>query len=364
MTYGNYPPHDKIKKILVVKLRHLGDVLLSTPVFSSIKKALPSATVDVLINQEAFPILSNNPYVDKVVLFDRKTKPRNFFSKLNCEFNFYFSIWKKKYDLVINLTDGDRALLLTKLSRAKTLVGMQTDNKKINKKYTHLVKKCHLERHIVEKNLDAIRRIGIFPEYEERNLDFFYQKPPPDSRLLNLTKEEFILVHPTSRWRFKCWPEKKVVQLINRLCDMGRKVVVTSGPSIDEKLMVSRVMDKVNNKNVLNLSGQTSIDDLAYLIHSCRALVCVDSFPFHVASCFKKPVCALFGPTSNLTWGAWKNQNAEVISFDISCRPCFLDGCGGSKMSDCLNRITVDRVVDTLTKILERSNSLKVVTHH
>ena len=337
MTYGNYPPHDKIKKILIIKLRHLGDVLLTTPVFSSIKRALPQASIDVLINKEAFPILESNPYIDNVLLFDRKVKSRNFFTKLKYELNFYFSIWRKKYDLVINLTDGDRALLVTKLSQAKTLVGEQKDNQKINKKYTHLVKKCHLERHIVEKNLDAVRRIGIFPKYEERNLDLFYQRPS-DRKLLDLAKEEFILIHPTSRWRFKCWPEEKVIQLINRLCDMGKKIVLTSGPSTNETLIINKIMDKISGKGVFNLSGKTSIDELAFLIHNCRALVCVDSFPFHVASCFKKPVCALFGPTSDLTWGAWKNPNAEIISFNISCRPCFLDGCGGSKMSDCLDR--------------------------
>jgi len=359
MTYGNYPSHDNIKKILVIKLRHLGDVLLTTPVFSSIKKALPLATVDVLINKEAFPVLANNPYVDNILLFDREFKSRSLFFKLKYEFAFYYSVWKKKYDLVINLTDGDRALLITKLSRAQTLVGMQTDNKKTNKKYTHLVKKCHLDRHVVEKNLDAIRRIGIFPEYKDRNLDFFYQQSPKDSLLLNLAKEEFILIHPTSRWRFKCWPEKKVTQLIKRLCDMNKKIVITSGPSTNEKAMICKVMDSISNANILNLSGKTSIDDLAYLIHKCRALVCVDSFPFHIASCFKKPVCALFGPTSDLTWGAWKNPNAEIITYNISCRPCFLDGCGGSKVSDCLHQITVDRVINNLNRILENQAFLK-----
>ncbi len=364
MTYGNYPSRENIKKILIIKLRHLGDVLLTTPVFSNIKKALPQATVDVLVNKEASPILANNPYVDNILLFDREFKSKSLFPKLKFEFNFYWSIWEKKYDLVINLTDGNRALLITKLSRAQTLVGMQTDNKKTNKKYTHLVKKCHLERHVVEKNLDAIRRIGIFPEYEDRNLDFFYQPPSKDNPLLNLAKEEFILIHPTSRWRFKCWPEKKVTQLIKRLCDMNKKVVITSGPSTDEKIMIDKIIGNISDKNVLNLSGKTSIDDLAYLIHKCRALVCVDSFPFHVASCFKKPVCALFGPTSDLTWGAWKNPNADIITYDISCRPCFLDGCGGSKMSDCLHQITVDRAVESLNKILEKPSPLKILAHH
>jgi lipopolysaccharide heptosyltransferase III len=355
MTYGNYPNHCEIKRILIIKLRHLGDVLLSTPTFSCLKKALPNAFIDVLINKEAAPILINNPHINNLIIFDRNIKSKRFYSKMLYEFNFYKMIRKKKYDLVINLTDGDRARLVSKISKAKTTVGMQSDNQKLNKNYSHIIKKCHLERHVVEKDLDSIRRIGIFPEYVDRNLEFFYSPPLEGGKIKNLVERlgsDFILIHPTCRWRFKCWSEKNLRALIERLQFMDQKIVITSGPSKNEIEMINRILKGLNRTNIFDISGKTSIDEIAYLIHNCKALICVDSFVFHIANCFKKDVVALFGPTSDITWGPWKNPNAKVVSLNLSCRPCFLDGCGGSKVSDCLYRITVEQVLKALNDFI------------
>ena len=80
------------------------------------------------------------------------------------------------------------------------------------------------------------------------------------------------------------------------------------------------------------------------MIQMSEFLVCVDSVPFHMASALKKGVVAIWGPTSEVSWGPWRNPNARVVAQNLSCRPCFQDGCGGSKMSDCLFTLPVGQV--------------------
>ncbi len=102
--------------------------------------------------------------------------------------------------------------------------------------------------------------------------------------------------------------------------------------------------------DILNLGGEISLKELGALIEASELLVCVDSVPFHMANALKKKVVALFGPTSEVTWGPWRNRQAHVIAQRWSCRPCYQDGCGGSKVSDCLESLSVDLVYNTILK--------------
>jgi heptosyltransferase-3 len=151
----------------------------------------------------------------------------------------------------------------------------------------------------------------------------------------------YVVIHPTSRWRFKCWPAEKMREIAKKLIERGVKVVVTAGPGEDVEAIVKDLP-------VLNFCGALQLKEFAALIRSSACLLCVDSLPFHIASALKKPVVALFGPTSEITWGPWRNPEAVVLTENFSCRPCYQDGCGGSKKSDCLEQISVERVWSAL----------------
>jgi len=103
------------------------------------------------------------------------------------------------------------------------------------------------------------------------------------------------------------------------------------------------------------------------LIEMSELVVCVDSLPFHMANALKKRVVAIFGPTSDVTWGPWRNKNARVVAQKMSCRPCYQDGCGGSKVSDCLATLGVSAVLEVIeeleSKVLSEvsASSLRIV---
>lgn len=355
MSYGDYPDLSGVKRVLVVKLRHLGDVLLTTPVFTHLKKAIPEALIDAYIYEEAKPMLEGHPAIHELIGYDRKWRKGGFFYRFMKEWAQLRAIRKKGYDLVINLTEGDRGIIVAKVSGAKIRVGFIPKGKWQQRLVTHQVKHCPGLRHTVERNLDALRRIGIFPSERERGL-FFQVK---DDVLISLRQRvgnsPFILIHPTSRWRFKCWSVEHMRTLIQHLLSEGKKIVLTAGPDQIETEMVQLISEGLD---VIVLAGKTTLKELGALIFLSEMLICVDSVPLHMASALKHPVIALFGPTSDVTWGPWQNPRARIVSQNFSCRPCYMDGCGGSKYSDCLRTLPVKSVVNAMTSLSERTLAL------
>jgi len=358
MTYGNYPDLKKVKRVLVVKMRHHGDVLLTSPVFSNLQRVLPDAGIDAFIYKDTLPMLEGHPAVSSFLLYDRAWKKLSLFKKLAKEWSLFRTIRKNRYDLVINLTEGDRGALAALFSRAPVRVGFDPEGKGLFGKkrlYTHVVKHCRNPRHTVEKQLDALRCIGIFPAPEERDLTLRVS----DTALVS---GPYVVVHPVSRWRFKCWPVGHVADMIRQLSDKGVQIVLTASPDPQEMAMCADIISRCPGVPLISLAGKISLKELSSLIAKAQGLITVDSVPLHIASAVKTPVVVLFGPTSEKNWGPWMHPKARTVVQNFSCRPCFQDGCGGSKMSDCLHTLPVQRVLDAAEDLFSISaNILKVL---
>jgi len=268
------------------------------------------------------------------------------------------AIRKKGYDLAINLTEGDRGAIACLASGARYRVGFDPGKKGFFGKrriYTHLVKNCPTPRHRVERDLDVLRRIGIFPAKEEREL-FCHIPQEAQERIEEIAPycRDAIVLHLTSRWRFKSLPVVRAVELMKKLNFEGHRLILVSGPERYEQEAIQEIQEKLKGLDFLNLSDKLSLKEYAALIKKCRCLITVDSLPLHIASAFKTPVVALFGPTSEQQWGPWNHPRARVIADTISCRPCLMDGCGGSKRSDCLYTIDLEKVIDAVGVLTKR----------
>ncbi|NGX28586.1 MAG: Lipopolysaccharide core heptosyltransferase RfaQ [Candidatus Anoxychlamydiales bacterium] len=350
MSYTDYIDFRDVKKILVIKLRHLGDVLLTTPVFYNLKKINKDISIDAFVYDESFDILKNNENIDEIITYDRSIKKFSFFKRLTKEIEIILKIRKKKYDLIINLTEGDRGAIISFFSKAKYKVGIdpkKTGFFKKEKIYTHIVKSPKTKRHTVERNLDAIRRVGIFPKEEDKKLEFNIPKKAKEKiqNILsqnNISIYDYILIHPTTRWRFKGFD--KFDQLVDYFYKKNLQVVLVSGKEKYEIEMVDKIKKDLP---ILNLAGKVALDELAALILFSKSFYCLDSLSFHLANALKAKVFGFFGPTCDLTWGIWQNEKAKIISSKKhSCRPCSLDGCAGSKVSDCLMDISLKDVLN------------------
>lgn len=341
MTYGDYPDFAKVNKILVVKMRHLGDVLLSTPLFSVLKKRYPHVSIDALVYAEGKSILEGHFGIDNVFIYDRGIKKLPFFKKILSEYKLLQNLKKNKYDLIINLTEGDRGALITKFTKPLYSVGMTDKKGFLGKKiYSHLLKNCSTPRHQVERDLDALRIIGVFPSWDERDLVFSIDEK---SKMSVKEYDDFYLYCPFSRWKFKCLSQSQMRKILSYLVDKKKKVIICGGKDLIEAKMARDLIEGFCQKSVINLVGKINLKELGALMQKSLGVICVDSLALHLSSALKKRAIVFFGPTSEVKWGPWKNKEAHVITKSLSCRPCGMDGCGGSKYSDCLARLDLNK---------------------
>jgi heptosyltransferase-3 len=355
-TYGGYPDLTRVRRILVIKLGHHGDVLLASPVFSALQAALPGAEIDAYISRESLAVLEGHPAIARFLLLDRAARRRGALARMAEEFRVFGALRAGRYDLVLSLSESDRGRIAARVSGAPLRVGFKLRGRS-SPGYTHLVSRPSLARHVVERNLDALRRIGIFPDVSGRALNFPLPEADRESVRVRLAAEGieqggFVHVHPASRWLFKTWPAERVAEVVRRLGSSGMRCVLTAAPDPAEKAMVARIVALSGHARPVDLAGAVTLKQLGALIDSSAALLCVDSLPLHIASALKHPVVALFGPSSEKDWGPWQNPNARVLATDFPCRPCGLDGCGGSKVSDCLVELPGARVIAALEDVI------------
>jgi heptosyltransferase-3 len=164
-----------------------------------------------------------------------------------------------------------------------------------------------------------------------------------------LARGGFIHIHPASRWQFKCWPAARIAALINLLHARGDRVVLTGAPDANEAPLIEEVVGGLD-KPATNLAGQLSLKELAAVIGRARLFVGVDSVPMHIAAAMQTPTVALFGPSGEIEWAPWQVPHRILVS-DHPCRPCGVNGCGGSNRSECMEVIPVNRVLAAIDEL-------------
>jgi heptosyltransferase-3 len=221
--------------------------------------------------------------------------------------------------------------------------------------FTHLYDVPAKERHTVETHLDALRRLGLPVGPEHRRLRLV-PGPAADDwarqqlAAWGLTDRSFLIVHPTSRWLFKCWPEAHMGALLTRLAARGLTLIVTAGPDAAEQDYVRHTLARAP-ASVKNLAGRLTLKQLAALVARARLFIGVDSAPMHMAAAVGTPVVAFFGPSGDQEWAPWQVP-CRVLTEPVSCRPCGLAGCGEGQVSDCLAAIGVDRAERAVLELM------------
>ena len=354
-------PLGELKRVLVIKLRHHGDVLVSSPVFSVLKAAAPQVEIDALVYADTAEMLTLHPAIAQVHTIDRKWKKLGVIGQTQAELALFRALKGRQYDLIIHLTEHWRGAWLCRLLKPRWSVGPAVGgrSRRWERSFTHVQVLHNPLRHMAETNLDALRRIGIQPAADERA----YILVPGEVAEANVSAHlatfalhgnDFIHIHPASRWFFKCWPVDSMAALITRLQAAGHAVVLTAAPSKDEQAMLAAIQARLE-KPAFSLSGQLTLKELAALTKAARLFVGVDSAPMHIAAAVGTPVVALFGPSGDKQWGPWGVDNRVLVSGVHACRPCGDDGCGGGKVSECLTSISVDRVADAVRELLSET---------
>ena len=344
-----------VQRALVVKLRHHGDVLLASPVFQVLKSRAPHLEIDALVYSDTREMLEGHPSISRLHLIDRAWKRSGVVNQARHEGALFSELKSRRYQLLIHLTEHWRGAWLARGLGPRWSVAPERDSRAWRFGFSHCYKLPRgTPRHTVELNLDALRRLGIYPEENEKQL---VMVPGPEAMksvdtLLakhGLATGGFIHMHPTSRWLFKAWTESANTELLRRLAKDGHRVVITGAPDAREKSIIGRILE--GNPGAVDLSGQLTLREMAALTARARLFLGVDSAPMHIAAAMGTPVVVLFGPSDERAWGPWKVPH-RVVSTSHPCRPCNIDGCGGGKVSECLTQLPVERVRSAINEML------------
>lgn len=347
---------DSLRRVLVVKLRHHGDVLLASPVFQVLRARAPQAEVDALVYADTKDMLAGHPAIAQVHTVDREWKRQGLASQARHESALLQRLRERRYQLIVHLTEHWRGAWLAQLLRPRWSVAPSRDGWAWRASFSHRYPSPRgRPRHTVEHNLDALRRLGLYPGEEEKRLVMVPGEEATrkvDALLAShgLAPKGFLQVHPTSRWLFKAWTEERNAALFARLAKDGHRLVLTAAPNAREQAIAGRILAQAGG-GVTDLSGQLSLRDMGALAGRARLFFGVDSAPMHIAAAMGTPVVALFGPSGESQWGPWQVPH-RVVAADLPCRPCGNDGCGGGKVSECLTTLPVDRVHAAINELL------------
>ena len=331
-----------VLNILVIKLRYIGDVILTTPMISILSRRYPGSRIHFLVNKGTEDVLLGNPAVTSVTCV-----PRSGFRTL---WKFFHELRQSSFDCVIDLTDGDRSALISVMSRAPIRIGFNHEKRWRGKFYTHCIQNGYGTMHIVDYHTKALEHLGIMeaagnPEIVLSDEEIRVARHLVET--MGLEGEPWIMIHPAARYWFKAWPAERFAALGDTLVRKGFQVVMVG--SENERELADRVMQAAHEK-FISLVGNTTIRELAGLMKHCRLFVGNDAGPMHMAAAMGCPVVALFGPTDPAVWGP-RGAECRTIYKGLDCRECFHPGCQRGEQS-CMKLISVEEVLGKVSQLL------------
>jgi len=335
------------ENILVIKLRYIGDVLLTTPLFRVLRENFPQSKLTALVNQGTEFVLKHNSCLDHIAVLPRG----NWFRQIQ----FLRFIRSCRFDCVIDLSDGDRSAFLTALSGARMKIGFNREGLWRGKVYSWSSKGQYGTMHMLDYHAQSLIPLGLEPRVCAPELNVSDEESQAAEQILannGLKGVNWVMLHPAARYWFKAWPPERFAALGDALIKEGVQVVLIG--SEHEQSVAEEVMQAGQQKFV-SLVGKTTLRELAALMKECRVFVGNDAGPMHMAAAVSCPVVALFGPTDPAVWGP-RGKSCQVIYKGLDCRECFYPGCSRGEMS-CMGQISVEEVLDA-SKVLLSKNRL------
>ncbi len=339
----------ELKKICVIHLNQIGDLLFSLPFLKALKESAPSILLHSVVRPHLKDLLVHSPFVDELFIRDRGTKK---------SLILLGQLRKNRYDLFITLSRSEQCFLLTTLSGARVKAG-----------FTHFPWDVGLDLKIrmegppsLLNNFRLLRRLNI--EAEKRDYvglihipsDLDWRGSGGDTFLK--MSGEYVVISPgtSARRRIKTWEEEKFGDLIVRLKERhGLSPVLVGGE--DSREVSQKIIDIVREKDegrkmnhIQNLAGKTNLKELCYLLKEASLFVGVDSGVMHLASSFDIPVVGIFGPTDPFYVGP-QNRRSRVVRENLECSPCYLKGCDERP---CMKNLDVHKVLEACEELLRK----------
>ena len=364
-----------LQSVLVVCTRRIGDVLLATPIIRSLKAALPQVMIDMLVFEGTQDILSGNADIRRVWTIVERPGIRPHLALL-C------SLWRR-YDVAVSVLAGDRPTFHAWVAGRYRVGTLLPDRKSWWKRrlLNHWVPFDNLHTHTVAMNLRLLEPLGVTPQgtpmvgwtdEEERAIQALF----PAIR----NAQPYAVLHVSPKFAYKTWTVDGWVALGRWLIDRGLIVAVTGVESAEQPYCDQIVHDL---PKAVNLVGRVTLPALGCLLGRAALYVGTDTAVSHMAAAIGVPSVVLFGPSNPVKWGPWpkdfpsaaqspwrkqgsqRQGNVLLLQGEGECVPCLAEGCEChvNSLSDCLQRLSVHRVIQAAGAMLrEREINVAVST--
>jgi predicted lipopolysaccharide heptosyltransferase III len=350
---------EHVRKVLLIRLRRIGDVVTVTPCTRAVKETFPNAHLSVLVEKASEGVLLGNPFIDNLIVLGREMKgDAGRLEGLRKEFRFLLNLRRECFDLVINLHGGPRSAIQTLFSGARYRLGGFIDWHHWNWVYNirpRPLREVFGEEggklHIVERHLATLKAAGIGTS--DSSLVMAVTEKAQASLYRMLRKggvregDRIVTIHPAPRELRKRWRAERFAELADRLIEaLGVRIILVSGLNERE---VCRKVKEAMRREALDLGGLTSLQELAALLKRSTLFIGLDGGPVHIAAAVGTSVVALYGPTSD-TWRPWTDRGLVIRG----SHPCL--GCRKScptLPSLCMDSIGMDQVFDAALTLVD-----------
>ncbi|HNW61233.1 MAG TPA: glycosyltransferase family 9 protein [bacterium] len=340
------PDPGSIRRILIIKLRAVGDVVLSTIVIDNLRRAFPAAAIDFLTEEASRQVVSGHPQLDEVVVLERKAIARlGAAARLAAHRDFLHRIRAARYDLVFDFFGNPRSALLTWWSGAAWRIGY--DYRVRRNAYTVVVPSRAATVHEAEWHLDALSRLGI--PVVSHHLSFAMSPEAVDKaarfwREAGLEGAPVLALNFSGGWVAKRWPLARFAELAGRLVPLYRaRILVIWGPGELEQAQQLAALAPVP----VTLIPAADLKELAALLQRVDLMISTDSGPMHIAAAVGTPCVGLFGPTNPHLQGPYGPGHQIVTVPGLGCLGCNRTACDHIR---CMAELSVGQVLDGVAR--------------
>jgi len=364
-------------KVLLIRLRLIGDVVFTTPIPRALKRAYPGSHVSYLVEEASAPVLAHNPFIDDLIVVRRARGPRRLMDDLRLAAR----LRRARYDLVIDLHGGPRSSWLAFATGAAQRIGYAVQGR--SWMYTDVVARPRelRPRHSVLNQWDLLEAIrsgaaGAAPGTQgwpggpadpRRDAVDMPLDPAADAAVERRLREagitpadDLIVAHVSAGNPFRRWPEPAFTALLVGLArkDAARRMIVSSGPSDREaaqRIAAAARIELGPAAGRIVDAGEFNLAELRALIGRSRLFVGGDTGPLHIAATTMTPVVGLYGPTLPARSAPWRDPAIPAMSVEVAglpCRPCEQRVCEPGDFR-CLTTLRPEDVITAAEQALQ-----------
>jgi len=348
-------------RILILRLRSIGDIILLTPTLRLLKEWRPDLRISVMVESRFRELLQGNPAVAEILIPGEGTGARNLLSRLAV----IRELRGRGFSLCMNLHGGPTSRLFTRWSGARWRVGFA--HYRGASLYNILIPDARTilnqpSLHTAEHQAAAFFYLGL-PRTDIPRAQIFAGESQSawwDAKRASLgiaAGEPYAIVHPTASYKTKEWLAEGFARIGDYLASKARVAPIYScGPG---ETSVLDAVEKASGAPVRRLEG-VSLAQFAAAVAGARLFVGNDSGPAHMAAALARPVVVIFGSSSSPIWGPWPRTGSgpatRIVQNPFDCNPCPGDHCYKFVRPECILSVTFDQVKDAVDQVLAQSS--------